>query len=923
MPEVVFATDAQGRWTYLNPAWTRMTGFPVEDCIGLPYHDFVAPEERQGSLTRFSALLTARETRYRRQVRYRTASGDPCWVEVSVTLERDGEGRLTGSYGSMVEITARVRADAATRGEQGILEAIVGGAPLDTILCRICRLSEELTPQSRCSVLLLDPDGAHLRIAAAPSLPDDYNAAIDGVAAGIGTGSCGRAAVTGAPVIVADIATDPLWDGYRELALPHGLRACWSFPIIADGVVLGTFGTYYGVARAPDEAEMETAGRLAKLAAVAIIRSRTDEALRVSEERYAVAARGGHVGIWDIDLLAGAIHWSPLHKRMLGLSPSADPGRDTGIGILGETLERLIHPEDVAGVSAAYESHLARNTPYDVTFRINRPDGSIRWMQSRAEAVRDASGRAVRIAGSILDVTEKIESVEALRRSEQRFRDFTEVASDWLWETDTDFRAVFISGRAVDTLGIAPADMIGRELWEIVSEDTATPKWRRFHEDMEARRPIDSFEFSHRTPGGDLRHFRIKSRPILDERGVFQGYRGIGTDITAERNSADALRTRERELSEAQRIARTGDWLWHVDGRRVEWSDETYRIFGVDRRSFVPDFDNVFSFVHPDDRDAVIGGLTRSAAEKGRSAMEFRIHRADGEERHVWAQWQCSLNESGEVAHVFGVCRDITEQKKTEEMLRAAKDAAEAASRAKSEFLASMSHELRTPLNAIMGFSEVLKEQILGPLSERYRDYATDIHRSGQHLLDLISDLLNMARIEARQMEFQEETVPLSEIVEEAFRLTRLSPGETRQTVTKTLPDPMPVLRADRRALKQVLINLLGNAAKFTPEQGTVGLAVRHDPAGDLEITISDSGIGIPESRLPDLGKPFSRVENVMSRRYQGSGMGLFISKTLVERHGGTLTIASAEGHGTSVTVRLPAERLVAPDGNPEDRAAD
>ena len=255
--------------------------------------------------------------------------------------------------------------------------------------------------------------------------------------------------------------------------------------------------------------------------------------------------------------------------------------------------------------------------------------------------------------------------------------------------------------------------------------------------------------------------------------------------------------------------------------------------------------------------------------------------------------------------------------------LNQAKQDAEAASRAKSEFLASMSHELRTPLNAIMGFSEVLKEQILGPLSERYRDYATDIHRSGQHLLDLISDLLNMARIEARQMEFQEETVPLSEIVEEAFRLTRLSPGETRQTVTKTLPDPMPVLRADRRALKQVLINLLGNAAKFTPEQGTVGLAVRHDPAGDLEITISDSGIGIPESRLPDLGKPFSRVENVMSRRYQGSGMGLFISKTLVERHGGTLTIASAEGHGTSVTVRLPAERLVAPDGNPEDRAAD
>ncbi|WP_158045894.1 PAS domain S-box protein [Skermanella pratensis] len=827
MPEVVFATDAEGKWTYLNPAWTRMTGLPVEGCIGHPYHDFVAPEERQGSLTRFAGLLTEQATRYRHPVCFRTAAGSRCWVDASVTLERDGEGRLTGSYGSMVEITARRHADAETRGEQAILEAIVGGAPLESILSRICLLSEDLTGQSRCSILLLDPDGVHLRIAAAPSLPDAYNAAIDGVAIGADTGSCGRAASTGTPVIVADIATDPLWDDYRDSALPHGLQACWSFPIIADGVVLGTFGTYYGVARAPDESEMETAGRLAKLAAVAIIRSRTDEALRVSEERYAVAARGGHVGIWDVDLVGGTIHWSPLHKQMLGLDPSADPVGDTGFGILGETLERLIHPEDLAGVAAAYESHLAHGTPYDVTFRIRRPDGALRWMQSRAEAVRDDAGRAVRIAGSLLDVTEKIEAVEALRRSEHRFRDFTEVASDWLWETNTEFRVTYVSGRAFDTLGIAPADMIGRQLREMVSENTATQRWRRYYEDIQARRPIDCFEFSHRPPGGDLRHFRIKSRPILDDRGVFQGYRGTGTDITAERNSADALRTRERELSEAQRIARTGDWLWHVGGRRVEWSDETYRIFGVDRRSYVPDFENVFSFIHPDERDAVIGRVTRSVAEKSRSAMEFRISRPDGEERHVWAQWQFSRDESGEVAQVFGVCRDITEQKKTEEMLRAAKDAAEAASRAKSEFLASMSHELRTPLNAIMGFSEVLKEQILGPLSERYRDYASDIHRSGQHLLDLISDLLNMARIEARQMEFQEESIPLSEIVDEAFRLTRLSPGEAQQTVTKALPDPMPVLRADRRALKQVLINLLGNAAKFTPNR-----AVSTSPCG-------------------------------------------------------------------------------------------
>jgi two-component system cell cycle sensor histidine kinase PleC len=460
--------------------------------------------------------------------------------------------------------------------------------------------------------------------------------------------------------------------------------------------------------------------------------------------------------------------------------------------------------------------------------------------------------------------------------------------------------------------------MLGRWLPEALGQDTASPKWRRHMDDLRARRRIKDFQFSYHRPDGSRRHFLVNGMPVLADDGTLVGYRGTGSDVTAEREATDALRTRKRQLSEAQRITRTGDWLWNVSRETVDWSDEIYRIFGVSRETYEPDIATVFSFVHSDDQRMVIESLTRTVGEKSGGILEYRIRRPDGEERHIRAEWQCGLNDEGEVCDVFGVCQDISEQKHAEEVLRNAKNAAEAASRAKSEFLANMSHELRTPLNAILGFSEILKDQILGPLSERYRDYAGDIHRSGQHLLDLISDLLNMARIEARQAEFNEEPVPLSEVINEALRLTRLSPGEARHQIELNLPDPMPTLLADRRGLKQVLINLLGNAAKFTPDGGSIGINVgmRDDY---LEIAIADTGIGVPQDRIPDLGKPFTRIENVMSQRYQGSGMGLFISKALIERHGGSMRIESAPGAGTTVTMLLPASRVMLPWGISEE----
>src|SRR5262245_11060073 len=234
------------------------------------------------------------------------------------------------------------------------------------------------------------------------------------------------------------------------------------------------------------------------------------------------------------------------------------------------------------------------------------------------------------------------------------------------------------------------------------------------------------------------------------------------------------------------------------------------------------------------------------------------------------------------------------------------KTRAEAANRSKSEFLANMSHELRTPLNAIIGFSEVMEQQIFGPITTpKYVDYARDIHRSGQYLLDVINDILDMSKIEAGRIKLEVARFDVVAMIEDALRMISPRALEGGVKIARALPLSLDIT-ADRRALKQVLINILANGVKFTPEGGEVTVGVR-GLRGATEIAISDTGIGIEASELPKLGRPFEQVENQFTKTRSGSGLGLAISKSLVELHEGTIEIDSEPGRGTTVTIVIPA----------------
>ncbi len=258
---------------------------------------------------------------------------------------------------------------------------------------------------------------------------------------------------------------------------------------------------------------------------------------------------------------------------------------------------------------------------------------------------------------------------------------------------------------------------------------------------------------------------------------------------------------------------------------------------------------------------------------------------------------------------------DVTGSYSAERQLRSAKEEAELASRAKSDFLANVSHELRTPLNAIIGFSEIIKDQLFGPMgNQRYREYAIDIHDSGTHLLSLINDILDLSKIEAGKFELHEEPIDLEAATKASFRIMRDRAEEAGVVLTLDFPAQTPRLRADPRAVKQILLNLLSNAVKFTDAGGQVSVEARMLGSGGLRVQVKDTGIGIAEEDIAKAMAPFGQVDSSLSRKYEGTGLGLPLTRRLVDLHGGCLTLASKAGQGTSVTIDFPDTRVCTED---------
>ncbi|MBX2834286.1 MAG: PAS domain-containing protein [Micavibrio sp.] len=380
-----------------------------------------------------------------------------------------------------------------------------------------------------------------------------------------------------------------------------------------------------------------------------------------------------------------------------------------------------------------------------------------------------------------------------------------------------------------------------------------------------------------------------------------------GRDISATKVQEGALSRREKQLIEAESIAKMGHWHWTIGEEVMGWSDQIYTIFGVERQAFIPTFDSLNAFVEREDMARVNQAFQRALIEENDYDMDFRIHNLSGEMRYIRCEGRCGRDADGEVIALYGIMQDMTERMLYEGELKKAKEAAERSYVAKTQFLANMSHELRTPLNAIIGFSEMIEQQLLGPIgTEKYLDYIGGIRESGTHLLDLISDILDMSKIEAGKYDLDLEDLSISKSLKLAVHMMEGRAHDAGVRVSlEGVPDDDYRIVADRRAVLQVLLNLLSNAVKFTPKGGSVTLSCESGDAS-IFIKVKDTGIGIPSYKLKTITKPFEQISSSYARDHAGTGLGLAITKELIEMHGGNLAIESTVDVGTTVSVRLP-----------------
>ncbi len=506
-----------------------------------------------------------------------------------------------------------------------------------------------------------------------------------------------------------------------------------------------------------------------------------------------------------------------------------------------------------------------------------------------------------------------------------------------LWDFDLSGRRLFWSRSMYEMLGMTPREdylSFGDAARLMHPDDDGIYQVARAIAKGEARQVDQVFRMRH----ADGHYVWLRARAQLIRMGSGRTHMiGIAMDVTEQHKLAQRYHEADQRLAVAIECTSETFALWDKDDRLVMCNAHYQQAYGLPDEVLVPGTERLVVLAAA--ARPVIARRMADSDNTGSQTTEVQL--ADerwlqvnerrtrdgglvsvGTDITMIKRHQARLRESERrlVATIsdLSASRATLEKQKAELSIananyQAEKERAEAANRAKSEFLANMSHELRTPLNAILGFSEILQNQMFGPLgSDKYDEYARDIHDSGQHLLNVITDILDMSKIEAGHMRISCDAIDLAPLIEETLRLTSISAKQKNVRVHQQVSSGLSLI-ADRRAMKQILLNLLSNAMKFTNKGGQVHVRAKKR-GGAVTLTIADTGIGIPRAALAKIGQPFEQVQSQYAKSKGGSGLGLAISRSLARLHGGSMRIFSVEGKGTVVSVRIPAaDDVVAP----------
>ena len=538
-----------------------------------------------------------------------------------------------------------------------------------------------------------------------------------------------------------------------------------------------------------------------------------------------------------------------------------------------------------------------------------RKDGSQYWVESTITPFLDSAGKPYQYVSIRTDITHVKNAEVALELSKERLRRGQHFANIGTWDWDIATGELYWTERIAPLFGY-PAGNLETSYENFLAAIYPDDRQSVVDAVNSALEHDTPYEIEHRVvwPDGTVRWLLEKGAVVRDAAGKPAQMLGVVQDIDERKQIEVALLERDHELQKAQRLAHIGNWHADLLTGELHWSDEIYRIFGYDPKSIKPSVKMFQNAVHPEDTEKVRESEMNSA-KTGLHDVVHRIVRPDGTVRHVHELAKAKTDETGKLLSFSGTVQDVTSRMEDEAALISARDEADRANQAKSEFLSSMSHELRTPMNAILGFAQLL--QYDEHLSEENKDSVHEILKAGEHLLTLINEVLDLARIESGHIDLSLEPVEVCPVVEECLSL--VSPLASKRAIVLDHAGLKGVfVRADRMRLKQALLNLLSNAIKYNLERGSVRVEVRMKTDDRLQIRVKDTGPGISDAHLMELFQPFNRLNAESS--IEGTGIGLTITRRIVEMMGGMVDVESRLGTGSTFWIELPTEAMVEAD---------
>ncbi len=490
------------------------------------------------------------------------------------------------------------------------------------------------------------------------------------------------------------------------------------------------------------------------------------------------------------------------------------------------------------------------------------------------------------VGATIRDASERARILADVVRSEAAFRELVEQAADAVFIADLDGRYTEVNSAACRLLGLTRDELVGRRITDFIpAEDIGRLEAAREYLRVPGRVQVERWRL--RTKSGALVPVDVSAKIHPDGRWV-----AFARDVSAQVRAEEALRHSEESLAHAQHVAKIGSWDWDLATNRVERSRELLRLFGAEPATTPAERGGLNELIHPEDRERVVAALDAATTEGGSYAIEHRIVRADGEERIVW-QEGAAIVEGGRTVRMVGTLRDVTEQRRAEQEL----------ARLRAEWSSVVAHDLRQPLNTMLLYADVLKR------SRDPSDAAASVERivsAGRRLNRMIGDLMDLSRLEARRLELARRRVDLRAIVRATVE--QIAIGAPERSIQVRVRGELREVDADPDRAAQVVENLLSNAVKY----GAAGSAIEVElEGGDAIVTVavSSSGKGIAPDQVARLFQRFQRTDDARGSKIEGTGLGLYIVRELVEAHGGTVSVESTPGATTTFRFTLPVAR--------------